>query len=168
MREYGVPIRASSLAITRSAQSAKSLPPPTHQPWTWAITGFGERQTLMNFCVGAICGAVATDEVLARVPLAVGRDPLVPVVEAAAEVVAGAERAPRAAQHDHLAPSASRTARVDRRLDLVGHRRHDRVQLLGPVQRDRRDRRRRPRRGASRSQTWARSPSVGMDALQAR
>ena len=68
MREYGVPIRASSLAMTRSAQSAKSLPPPTHQPWTWAITGFGERQTLMNFCVGARPGAVAHDEVLAGVP----------------------------------------------------------------------------------------------------
>ena len=52
-------MRASSLAITRSAQSAKSLPPPTHQPWTCAITGFGERQTLMNFCVGARLGAVA-------------------------------------------------------------------------------------------------------------
>ena len=59
MRAYGVPIRASSLAITRSAQSAKSLPPPTHQPCTCAITGFGERQTLMNFCVGDSLGAVA-------------------------------------------------------------------------------------------------------------
>ena len=47
-----MPIRASSLAMTRSAQSAKSLPPPTHQPCTCAITGLGERQTLMNFCVG--------------------------------------------------------------------------------------------------------------------
>jgi hypothetical protein len=52
-------MRASSLAITRSAQSAKSLPPPTHQPCTWAITGFGARQTLMNFCVGDSAGAVA-------------------------------------------------------------------------------------------------------------
>ncbi len=54
-----MPIRASSLAITRSAQSAKSLPPPTHQPCTWAITGFGERQTLISFWVGASAGAVA-------------------------------------------------------------------------------------------------------------
>ena len=60
MRLYGVPITASSLAITRSAQSAKSLPPPTHQPCTWAITGLGARQTLMNFWVGAISGAVAS------------------------------------------------------------------------------------------------------------
>ena len=35
--------------------------------------------------------------------------------------------------------SSSRTAAADRRLDLVGHRRDDRVQTLGPVQRDRRD-----------------------------
>ena len=54
-----MPICASSEAITRSAHKAKSLPPPTHQPWTWAITGFGARQTLMSFCVGALCGAVA-------------------------------------------------------------------------------------------------------------
>ena len=54
-----MPICASSEATTRSAQSAKSLPPPTHQPCTWAITGFGERQTLMNFWVGEISGAVA-------------------------------------------------------------------------------------------------------------
>ena len=52
-------MRASSLAMTRSAHRAKSDPPPTHQPWTWAITGFGERHTLMNFWVGASAGAVA-------------------------------------------------------------------------------------------------------------
>jgi hypothetical protein len=55
---------ASSLAITRSAQRAKSLPPPTHQPWTCAITGFGERQIAMNFWVGASCGAVAATKSL--------------------------------------------------------------------------------------------------------
>ena len=54
-----MPICASSEAITRSAQSAKSLPPPTHQPCTWAITGLGERQTLISFCVGESSGAVA-------------------------------------------------------------------------------------------------------------
>ena len=53
-------MRASSLAITRSAQSAKSLPPPTHQPCTWAITGFGARQTLISFWVGARAGAMLT------------------------------------------------------------------------------------------------------------
>ena len=31
---------------TRSAHSAMSLPPPTHQPCTCAITGFGMRQML--------------------------------------------------------------------------------------------------------------------------
>ena len=59
MREYGVPMRASSDAITRSAHSAKSLPPPRHQPCTCAITGLGERQMLMSFCVGATSGDVA-------------------------------------------------------------------------------------------------------------
>ena len=59
IRLYGVPITASSEAITRSAHSAKSLPPPTHQPWTWAITGLQVRQMLISFCVGDSCGAVA-------------------------------------------------------------------------------------------------------------
>ena len=49
MRLYGVPITASSEATIRSAPSAKSLPPPTHQPWTWAITGLGQRQMLNSF-----------------------------------------------------------------------------------------------------------------------
>ena len=52
-------MRASSEAITRSAQRAMSLPPPTHQPCTWAITGFGERQILMNLGTGPTDGAVA-------------------------------------------------------------------------------------------------------------
>jgi hypothetical protein len=41
-------MRASSLATTRSAHSAMSLPPPTHHPCTWAMTGFGDRQMLMK------------------------------------------------------------------------------------------------------------------------
>ncbi len=52
-------MRASSEAMTRSAQRAKSLPPPRHQPCTWAITGLGERQMLISFWVGAISGDVA-------------------------------------------------------------------------------------------------------------
>ena len=59
MRLYGVPMRASSLATTRSAHSAMSLPPPTHQPCTWAITGLGERHIDMNFGTGPTLGAVA-------------------------------------------------------------------------------------------------------------
>ena len=64
MREYGVPILASSLAMTMSAHNAVSLPPPTHQPCTCAMTGFGERHMLMNFCVGASAGAVANTKSL--------------------------------------------------------------------------------------------------------
>ena len=45
---------------------------------------------------------VGHDEVLAGVPASVGGEHLVPVVKAVAEVEAGAERAPGAAQHDHL------------------------------------------------------------------
>ncbi len=52
-------MRASCDAMTRSAQSAMSEPPPTHQPWTWQITGFGERQMLMNLGIGPMLGAVA-------------------------------------------------------------------------------------------------------------
>ena len=73
------------------------------------------------------------------IPRAVGRERVVPVVKAAAEVEAGAERASGAAQHDHLHVRVG-ARRVDRRLELLRHRRHDRVQPLGPVQRDRRDR----------------------------
>jgi hypothetical protein len=45
--------------MIRSAQRAVSLPPPTHQPCTWAITGFGDRQMLMNLSVGAVAGDIA-------------------------------------------------------------------------------------------------------------
>ena len=44
----------------RSAHSAMSLPPPTHQPWTWAITGFGERHVLMKRSVGPANAPVPT------------------------------------------------------------------------------------------------------------
>ncbi len=46
-------MRASSLAMTRSAHSAVSEPPPRHQPWIWAITGLGVRHRHMSFWVGA-------------------------------------------------------------------------------------------------------------------
>ena len=36
-----------------------SLPPPTHQPCTWAITGFGARHRLMNFGTGPRLAVVA-------------------------------------------------------------------------------------------------------------
>ncbi len=61
-------MRASSLAMTRSAHSAMSLPPPTHQPCTWAITGFGARHRLMNFGTAPRLGGGRPDEVLAGVP----------------------------------------------------------------------------------------------------
>ena len=58
IREYGVPICASSLMITISAQSAISLPPPTAQPCTCAITGFGVRHRLMNLGTQPLVGEV--------------------------------------------------------------------------------------------------------------
>ena len=58
IREYGVPICASSLMITMSAQSAISLPPPTAQPCTCAITGFGVRHRLMNLGTQPLVGEV--------------------------------------------------------------------------------------------------------------
>ena len=102
-------MRASSDAITRSAHRAKSLPPPTHQPCTWAITGLCERHTLMNRGTAPKARG-GPGEVLARVPLAVGGQPLVPVMKAAAEVEARAEGAACAAEDDHLhgvVPTAS-------------------------------------------------------------
>jgi hypothetical protein len=62
------------------------------------------------------------DEVVARVRAAVGLQPLAPVPEAAAEVIAGAERAARAAQHDDLHRGVAGRPR-DGVLDLVGQRR---------------------------------------------
>ncbi|HSZ14574.1 MAG TPA: hypothetical protein VK790_11135 [Solirubrobacteraceae bacterium] len=115
-----------------------SLSPPTHQPCTCAITGLGERHRLNELGHRALVGG-GEREVLAGVPHAVGGEHGVPVVKAAAEVEARAERALGAAQQDHLHLRVGARA-VDRRFQLIGHRRHDRVQPLGPVQRDRRDR----------------------------
>ena len=61
------------------------------------------------------------------------------MMKAAAGVIAGAERSAGASQHDHL------DLAVERRLahggvKLVGHRGNDRVEVLRPVERDRRDR----------------------------
>src|SRR5207249_2699591 len=70
---------------------------------------------------------------------AVGGQALVPVVEAAAEVEARTERAARAPQEDDLGVAvADRLG--DRRLELFGHRRDDRVQPLRAVEGDRGDR----------------------------
>jgi len=77
-------------------------------------------------------------EVLAGVPRAVGRDRVVPVLEAAAEVVARTEGPAGTADDDDPDPVVADRG-GDGRLDLVGHRRDDRVQMLGPVQGDRRD-----------------------------
>ena len=54
------------------------------------------------------------------------------VVKSAGEVKARAERPPRSAQDDHLDLRIDRGA-VHRRLELIRHRRHDRVEALGPV-----------------------------------
>ena len=40
-------MRQSSAQTMRSEQSAKSVPPPTQNPWTWVMTGFGERHSAM-------------------------------------------------------------------------------------------------------------------------
>ena len=87
--------------------------------------------------MGRGLGSGGGREVLARIPLAVGleRAPF----ESAAEVIAGAERAARAADHDHLHLRVEHGL-LDRGLDLLGHRQHDRVQPLGAVERDRRHR----------------------------
>ena len=47
-----------------SAHSAISLPPPTHQPWIWAMTGLGVRHIDMNCWVGDSTGAVANTKSL--------------------------------------------------------------------------------------------------------
>ena len=51
-----MPITASSLATTMSPHSARSLPPPTHQPCTCTTTGFSVRHRLMNFGMGPVAG----------------------------------------------------------------------------------------------------------------
>ena len=74
-------------------------------------------------------------EVLARVPPAIGLETLGPVVKAAPEVIPGTERAARPANHDHLHRRVAYRP-AHRRLHLVGHRRHDRVQLFRAVEGD--------------------------------
>ena len=127
-----------------------SLPPPTHQPWTWTITGFSVFQMLISFGVGPVCGWVTIAKSWPASHSRGIRSRLLPARVAATEVVSGAKRPPGTAQHDH--PDLVVVGRhADRSLDLVGHRRHDRVEVLGPVQGDRRDARRRRRRGSTRS-----------------
>ena len=43
-RISGSPSRASSEATTRSQAIASSRPPARAKPWTWAMTGFEQRQ----------------------------------------------------------------------------------------------------------------------------
>ncbi len=78
-------------------------------------------------------------EVLPRVPLAIGGDVVVPVVEAAPEVVAAAERSSSPPHDDHL-DRIVLGRQAYRLLELVGHRWNDRVQLLRSVERHRCDR----------------------------
>jgi len=103
MREYGVPMRASSLAITRSAHSARSLPPPSTHPCTLGTHGLWRRHRLMKRGTApwlwmwrsrSPCGG----------PSARRGELRVPVVEALAEVKARAERPAGPAQHDHPHP----------------------------------------------------------------
>ncbi len=61
------------------------------------------------------------------------------MVKPAPEVEARAERAAGAAEDDDL-DLGLRHGAMHGGLELVGHRRDDRVQPLGPVERDRRDR----------------------------
>jgi len=90
---------------------------------------------LMNSAWGRWPGG-GEDEVLARIPAALGGDGLVPVVEPGTEVVTGAERPSCAPEHDDLdrvVPDGGRHGRFE----LVGHRGHDGVQAIGAVEGDR-------------------------------
>jgi len=71
--------------------------------------------------------------------LPVGHHGVAPLLEATAEVVAPREGAAGAAQHDDFDVLVA-LSQPDRRLDLVGHGRDDRVELLRAVQRDGGDR----------------------------
>jgi hypothetical protein len=124
MRLYGVPITASSLAMTMSAHSDHRLGGPPDRHELLRRTGL----------TGADHG-----EVLAGVPAPVGVHRLAPLLEAVAEVVATGERPAGSAQDDDLDRRIP-LGEADGGLDLVGHRRNDRVELVGAVQRDRRNR----------------------------
>src|SRR5262249_11735039 len=106
--------------MTRSAHSAVSLPPPTHQPCTCAMTGFGARHMLMNFCVVATACAVAQGKVFSRIICAIGRNVLVPKMEALAEIIAGAKRTSGAAQNDDFDRGVL-DREIDRGLEFVRH-----------------------------------------------
>ena len=82
-----------------------------------------------------IAPAGRADHILARVPAAVGFEEVFEVREVVGEVEAGAEGTSGAAQDDdpHRAVAIGGDDGV---LDLIGHRRHDGVQPLRPVESD--------------------------------
>ena len=93
----------------------------------------------MNFCVGANACAVDHAKSLPEFRHPVGRDVPVPGMESIAKIIAGAERAPGAAQDDDF-DGLVLDGQMDSRFELFGHRRNDGVEILGAIKRDRRDR----------------------------
>src|SRR5208282_2476220 len=79
------------------------------------------------------------DEVLAGIPLAIGGQLVVPLMKAAAEVEPGAERASGPAHYDYPDRGIGDRA-MNRGFNLIRHRRHDRIEPVRAVERNRRDR----------------------------
>ena len=119
----------------RSLQSARSVPPPTHQPCTCAITGFGLSQIDMY----ARTLRDMLDVVAHGIPLP-GHRPLRRIfgLRPPGEVVAGAERPPGAAEHEHLHVAVV-VRRGDGAAQVSDELPVDRVQPLRPVQHEPRD-----------------------------
>ncbi len=126
-----VPDAAVLAQTMRSLHSAKSVPPPTQKPWTWAITGLGERQRAMY--VSATNPCIRRRSAMGS-PGPAG-SPLLHDLRAPADVVAGAERAARAAQPDHPDRGVGVGLR-ERGADVLRELGGDRVEPLRPVQRE--------------------------------
>src|SRR3990172_3793878 len=113
-------MRASYAMKMRSEQSARSVPPPTHQPCTWAITGLRDSHSDMK--ARTLRDTIRKSGTGRRG----GRH---------REVVAGAEGATGAPQDDH--PHLRLAVGPRHRLLQPADERHiDGVQPLRPVDRD--------------------------------
>ena len=113
--------RASSAATTRSAARARLMPAPAATPFTDATTGLGN----------------GPDRLDQRVVLVGEHAPELALTAPAAEVGAGAEPTPRAGDHHGPDVGIAPLRGLDGGEQLPAHRRVERVQRLGAVERER-------------------------------
>ena len=116
--------------MIKSEHSARSVPPPTHQPCTWAMTGLRLCHRLMKQRTFSDMPTKSRTGSQPRVRLAGVLELRAPV-----EVVAGAEGAPGAAQHQDV-DGIVEVGVGDGTLELARHVEIDGIEALGPIEHD--------------------------------